>query len=148
MSQEMRFVFLTLGYHPDLDGGGYRYATEVAERLAGRGHEVHAVFPNPRNSLPAREVRRGVELHRVPDGTGSFFANWRSENAAARSVLEQLLPLGHAPTLLATHQAYFEAAARGAGFLVWAAVAGLIVLIVFRIFSSYLGAIQNAASGL
>lgn len=42
----------------------------------------------------------------------------------------------------------FEAAARGAGFLVWAAVAGLIVLIVFRIFSSYLGAIQNAASGL
>lgn len=113
MSQEMRFVFLTLGYHPDLDGGGYRYATEVAERLAGRGHEVHAVFPNPRNSLPAREVRRGVELHRVPDGTGSFLANWRSENAAARSVLEQLLPPGHAPTLLATHQAYFEAAARG-----------------------------------
>ena len=42
----------------------------------------------------------------------------------------------------------FEAAAKGAGFLVWAVVAGLIVVIVFRIFSSYLGAIQNAASGL
>jgi type II secretory pathway component PulF len=41
----------------------------------------------------------------------------------------------------------FEAAARGAGFLVWAAVAGLITLIVFRIFSSYLGAIQDAAGG-
>jgi type IV pilus assembly protein PilC len=45
-------------------------------------------------------------------------------------------------------RAGFEAAARGAGFLVWAAVAGLITLIVFRIFSSYLGAIQDAASGL
>ena len=42
----------------------------------------------------------------------------------------------------------FEAAAKGAGFLVWAAVAGLIVVIVFRIFQSYLGAIQNAAGGL
>lgn len=45
-------------------------------------------------------------------------------------------------------RAGFEAAARAAGFLVWAGVAGLIVLIVFRIFSSYLGAIQNAAGGL
>ncbi len=45
-------------------------------------------------------------------------------------------------------RAGFEAAAKGAGFLVWAAVAGLIVLIVFRIFSSYVGAIQDAASGL
>ena len=42
----------------------------------------------------------------------------------------------------------FEAAAKGAGFLVWAAVAGLITLIVFRIFSSYLGAIRDAAGGL
>jgi len=42
----------------------------------------------------------------------------------------------------------FEAAARGAGFLVWAAVAGLIVVIVFRIFSSYLLAIQDASRGL
>jgi type II secretory pathway component PulF len=45
-------------------------------------------------------------------------------------------------------RAGFEAAAKGAGFLVWATVAGLIVLIVFRIFSSYIGAIQNAAGGL
>lgn len=109
----MRFVFLTLGYHPDLDGGGYRYATEVAERLAARGHEVHAVFPNPGNALATAETRKGVQLHRVPDGTGSFFSNWRSENAAARAVLDRLLGPGTPRTLLATHQAYFEAAARG-----------------------------------
>ena len=45
-------------------------------------------------------------------------------------------------------RAGFEAAVRGAGFLVWASVAGLIVFIVFRVFSFYLGAIQNAAGGL
>lgn len=45
-------------------------------------------------------------------------------------------------------RAGFEAAARGAGFLVWAAVAGLIALLVFRIFSFYLGAIRNAAGGI
>jgi glycosyltransferase involved in cell wall biosynthesis len=109
----MRFVFLTLGYHPDLDGGGYRYATEVAERLAALGHEVHAVYPNPRNALPSSEFRNGVQLHRVTDGTGSFFANWRSENAEARRVLDRLLAPGSPRTLLATHQAYFESAARG-----------------------------------
>jgi len=109
----MRFVFLTLGYHPDLDGGGYRYATEVAERLAARGHEVHAIYPNPKNAFAEEESRHGVHLHRVRDGTGSFFANWRSENAGARAILARLLPTGHARTLVATHQAYFEAAARG-----------------------------------
>ena len=108
----MRFVFLTLGYHPDRDGGGYRYATEVAERLAARGHEVHAVYPNPKNQFPAHESRRGVELHRMPDGTGGFLANYRSENAAARSKLQDLLVPGSPRTLLATHQAYFGPASR------------------------------------
>lgn len=108
----MRFVFLTLGYHPDLDGGGYRYATEVAERLAARGHEVHALYPNPKNQFAPRETRQGVELHRLPDGTGSFAANYRSENAAAQTQLQALLQPGTPPTLLATHQAYFGRASK------------------------------------
>lgn len=116
-SQRMRFVFLSLGYHPDLDGGGYRYATEVAERLAARGREVHVVFPNAGNRFPASEVRRGVHLHRVPDGTGSFLANWRAENRAARRAVDALLGPGNEPALLASHQAYFEPAARGHGAL-------------------------------
>ncbi|NDC62442.1 MAG: hypothetical protein EBZ59_00275 [Planctomycetia bacterium] len=41
----------------------------------------------------------------------------------------------------------FAAAARGAGTAVWAAVAALITIVIFRIFSFYLGAIQNAAGG-
>jgi type IV pilus assembly protein PilC len=42
----------------------------------------------------------------------------------------------------------FEAAARVAGFLAWAAVAALIVTVIFRIFSFYVAAIQDAAGGL
>ena len=42
----------------------------------------------------------------------------------------------------------FEAAAQGVGFMVWAIVAGLIVLVIFRIFSFYVAAIQDAAGGL
>ena len=108
----MRFVFLTLGYHPDLDGGGYRYATEVAERLAARGHDVQVIYPNPKNQFPAHELRRGVRLHRTPDGTGGFFTNYRAENAAAHDKLRELLGSGSPPTLVATHQAYFGPASQ------------------------------------
>lgn len=108
----MRFVFLTLGYHPDLDGGGYRYATEVAERLAARGHEVHALFPNPKNRLAPYEQRAGVSLHRIPDGTGHFWSNFRSKNAAARAKLYELIRPQSPRTLVATHQAYFGPATR------------------------------------
>jgi len=42
----------------------------------------------------------------------------------------------------------FEAAAKAAGGAVWLAVAGLIVLVVFRVFSFYVGMIQDAARGI
>lgn len=45
-------------------------------------------------------------------------------------------------------RAGFEAAAKVAGFLVWAAVAALIAVLVVRIFSTYVGAIQAAGRGL
>lgn len=109
----MRFVFLTLGYTPDLDGGGYRYATEVAQLLAARGHEVHALYPNPDEKLPARERRRGVELHRLPRGEGGFLSRWRAANGAARIRVEELLREVTQPTLLFSHHAYLEPALRG-----------------------------------
>lgn len=42
----------------------------------------------------------------------------------------------------------FEAAAKAAGGGVWLAVAGLIILVIFRIFSVYVGMLQNAAGGI
>ncbi len=109
----MRFVFLTLGYTPDLDGGGYRYATEVAELLAARGHEVHALYPTPDESLPARESRRGVELHRLTRGEGGFLRRWRAANRAVRQRVYELLAGQGGPTLLFSHHAYLEPALRG-----------------------------------
>jgi glycosyltransferase involved in cell wall biosynthesis len=109
----MRFVFLTLGYTPDLDGGGYRYATEVAELLAARGHEVHALYPNPDEKLPTRERRRGVELHRLSRGKGGFLSRWRAANRAARTRVNELLRVGSQSTLLFSHHAYLEPALRG-----------------------------------
>ncbi len=109
----MRFVFLTLGYTPDLDGGGYRYATEVAELLAARGHEVHALYPSPDDALPDRELRRNVSLHRLPRGQGGFVSRWRSANRAARARVKDLLASAGEPTLLFSHHAYLGPALRG-----------------------------------
>jgi glycogen(starch) synthase len=108
----MRFIFLTLGYTPDLDGGGYRYATEVAELLAGRGHEVHAIYPNPGETLPADELRKGVHLHRLPRNGAGFLSRWRAANAAARYCVASLLNTP-AKTLLFSHHAYLSPAAKG-----------------------------------
>ncbi len=111
----MRFVFLTLGYTPDLDGGGYRYATEVAELLAVRGHEVHAVYPNP-GEHPAREYRSGVELHRVDRGTGGFRTRWKAANRRARDVVQSLLETP-SPLLLFSHHAYLAPALAGLSYV-------------------------------
>ena len=40
----------------------------------------------------------------------------------------------------------FEAAAKAAGGGVWLFVAGLVILVIFRVFSVYVGMIQDAAS--
>lgn len=105
-----RFIFLTLGYTPDLDGGGYRYATEVAETLARRGHEVHALYPNPKNAFPPRETRNGVHLHRVPKAPGGFYAGFKSANRDCRTEIRQLLEASRKRTLLFLHQAYLAPA--------------------------------------
>jgi hypothetical protein len=44
-------------------------------------------------------------------------------------------------------RAGFEAAAQAAGWLASAAVAGVIAVIIMRIFSVYLGTIQSALGG-
>jgi glycosyltransferase involved in cell wall biosynthesis len=86
----MRFIFLTLGYHPDLTGGAYRYVREVAERLAARGHRVTVLCPNPRNDLPPRESRGGVDLCRFTNEPGTLLLNWLKENRHARRLAKGL----------------------------------------------------------
>ena len=91
MNTPRRFIFLTLGFHPDQVGGAFRYVAEVATRLAARGHRVEVICPNPANQLAATEPRSGVTLHRFPNGEGFFWTNWRRENAAASQLLHACL---------------------------------------------------------
>ena len=103
-----RFLFVTLGYHPHPVGGAWRYAAELAERLAARHHDVTVVCGNPENNLPAREVREGVTLLRFPNERGHFFLNWRRENAAARRLVESVEAAASPPSLLGLHQAFLS----------------------------------------
>ena len=91
MNTARHFIFLTLGFHPDQIGGAFRYVTEVATRLAARGHRVEVICPNSDNQRPANETRRGVTLHRFANGAGFFWTNWRRENAAAGQLLHACL---------------------------------------------------------
>jgi glycosyltransferase involved in cell wall biosynthesis len=102
----MHFIFLTLGYHPDLVGGAYRYVTELAERLA-RNHLVDVITPNPGTGLAAQETRSDVEIHRFPNATGFFFQNWRRENEAAEAIMRDLLSESAVPVMVVNCHAFF-----------------------------------------
>lgn len=72
----MRIVFATHAWAPVI-GGAERYARELAEGLAGMGHEVHAIAPNRSSAEafyeyghqeagPSEEHVNGVHVHRIP----------------------------------------------------------------------------------
>lgn len=84
----MHLVFVTLGYHPELIGGAFRYVAEVASRLAVRGHKVDAVFPSDRREGPAS--LKGVVLHRLWLERGAFWQNWMARNRAARVLIGKI----------------------------------------------------------
>ena len=101
----MRFVFLTLGYHPDKPGGAYRYVAEVAGKLVRAGAEVYAVYPGeaPRDE---DEDREGVKLRRFADAKGFFAANWIVENARAEARVREIAA-DPKPTLWVVTHAFF-----------------------------------------
>jgi L-malate glycosyltransferase len=51
--------------YPPLGGGGGTVMAQLAEGLAGRGHEVQVLTSRHRGGTPA-ETRNGVRIHRVP----------------------------------------------------------------------------------
>lgn len=100
-----RFIFLTLGYHPDQAGGAFRYVAEVAEGLAARGHQVHVVYPSAVLNTE-QEVRHQVNLHRFPEAQGFFASNWITENRRASTHLRALLS-DASPALVVLCHAFF-----------------------------------------
>ena len=105
-------VFLSLGYHPDQAGGAYRYVTEVAECLAGRGDEVFVIYPGE-SACAENETRQGVQLRRFPNARGSFAANWLAENRDAATRVREIAVGGR--VLLIVCHAFFARAAQQAG---------------------------------
>ena len=79
---------------PPVGGGAGRVALDLAEELAGRGHLVDLVTMGFR-SLPARETRGGLVVHRVACGRASADHSTPAEmwrfRAAARPLLLRLL---------------------------------------------------------
>lgn len=107
----MRFLIVSLGYHPEVLGGAWRVAAEQAAGLAARGHEVDVVTAHPGGGLAATEERRGVRLARYPQRDGFFLANWRAENRAAAMLIRERLREDTRPRpLIIQHHAYLEPA--------------------------------------
>jgi type IV pilus assembly protein PilC len=93
-------------------------------------------------------IRRGQEIHEALSATGVFPADFLD----ALEVGERSGRLTE--TLHTLSDQYQDQAQRAlaalttiAGFLVWAMVAGLIVLVIFRLFSFYVSQLQAAAGG-
>ena len=61
-----RVLILSWEYPPVVEGGLARHVRKLAEALVADGVEVHVLTRGARR-LPAREVRRGVTVHRVPE---------------------------------------------------------------------------------
>lgn len=113
----MKFLFFTPGYHPDIPGGAWRVASELAVRLAARDHQVDVITNHPGSPFEARETRDGVHLHRVgPEHRQAWWPAHGRRNREASRVARALVG-GGADFLpvVGTHHAYFESAVAGLG---------------------------------
>ena len=90
-SSIVRFVFVSLGVHPDMAGGADRYVADLAETLVERGHLVDVICPKASPLLANSEVRHGVTVNRFKNLHGPFWFNWLGENALAWWRLQRLL---------------------------------------------------------
>ncbi len=106
----MRFVFLTLGYHPDKPGGAYRYVAEVCERLAQWGAEVYAIYPGESRHSEDEE-RAGVRLRRFPDAQGFFATNWITENRLASQRIREITSHSKKALFVVSHAFFGRCAA-------------------------------------
>ena len=106
----MRFLTVSLGYHPDVIGGAWRVAAAQCAGLAARGHPVEVITAQASPDLPGTELREGVRIHRFPQGNAGFYVNWRAENRAAAALIRERLDTSTQPTLIIQHHAFLEPA--------------------------------------
>lgn len=107
----LRFLFVTPGYHPDIPGGAWRVAQELATRLAGNGNEVHVVATSALPDGDDLEWRDGVCLHWIHHRSSvRGFPARSGRNRAALRVCEDLMSSGGERFTVGVHHAYYEPA--------------------------------------
>ena len=108
----MRILIVSLGLHPDAQGGAWRVAAAQASGLAARHHTVDVVTARQHPDHPTLESRAGFALHRFPQTHRHAYANWRSENLAARELVSALVAAPGRPPLdlVVQHHAYLAPA--------------------------------------
>jgi len=77
----MKFLLLNQTFYPDVMATG-QYLTEVAVRLAERGHQVTVVtsrhaYDHPDTRFPKQETWRGIRIYRVASPGFGKGARWR-----------------------------------------------------------------------
>src|SRR5512133_1110382 len=77
----MRILFLNQTFYPDVASTA-QHATDLATRLAERGHEVTVVcsrraYDNPAETYAPREIWRGVRIHRIASTGFGKGARWK-----------------------------------------------------------------------
>ena len=77
----MKFLLLNQTFYPDVMATG-QYLTEVAARLAERGHQVTVVtsrraYDQPQTQFPRTETWRGIRIYRVASTGFGKGARWR-----------------------------------------------------------------------
>jgi len=89
--------------YPDMMGGAYTYAHDVAQRLAARGHRCFGISAHPGDGRPMREKIGGIEYYRYPLRRGSHILSFASLFAgsmrAARAIAKE-----HGIDVLHTHE--------------------------------------------
>jgi glycogen(starch) synthase len=95
MSEPFRIVYVSWEYPPQFGGGIGTYVHAMSRILAARGHQVTVVTVG--GAAPAREVREGVAIIRLPTTPGGIgpLADLRLWQLRSLAVAELLRDLAH-----------------------------------------------------
>jgi glycosyltransferase involved in cell wall biosynthesis len=77
--------------YPDVVGGSWNYAHEVARRLAARGHRCWSVSGHPGDDRPYREKRGAIEVVRYPVHRGSHLRSFASRVTGSLRATRQIM---------------------------------------------------------